>query len=113
MTVCVRGPRIVVVVTPPAVVVVVAPMQLVAPQLSQQLVAVPTHATPPIGVTHFVALDFTEHFVVPFALRWQHVTPPDVPHVDFLAHLTTADRQDLGRLPSLIAAFTAFATQWT
>src|SRR6185436_1137531 len=67
MTVCVRGPSIVVVV-PPAMVVGVVAGQLPAPQASQQLGTVPMQAAPPMGGAHFAALDFTEHFVVPFAL---------------------------------------------
>ena len=50
-------------------VVVVAPTQPPAVQLSQQLGTVPTHAEPPTGALHFVALDFREHFVLPVAVH--------------------------------------------
>jgi len=111
MTVCVRGPDIVVVVAPGVVVGVVA-AQLPAAQLSQQLGVAPTHAKPPIGGLHFASLDFTEHFEIPVAVVRQHVTNPVAPQVDFLAHRTTAARQSLGRLPLFAAPFATCATHF-
>src|SRR5262249_37618611 len=70
------------------VVVVVAPTQPPAPQLSQQLGTVPAHAVPPWGALHSAALGFTEHFVFPVAVVRQHVTKPEEPQVEFLAHFT-------------------------
>jgi hypothetical protein len=112
MTVCVRGPGIVVVVAPGVVVGVVAG-QLPAPQLSQQLGTLPAQAEPPRGGAHFASLDLTEHFIVPFAVVRQHVTKPAAPQVDFLAHRTTAARHSFGRLPLFASAFATRATQWT
>src|SRR5262245_42848152 len=110
MTVCVRL-GIVVPVTPcvvvhvtPGVVVVVTSVQLPALQLSQQLGVVPTHAEPPLGAVHFVWLDFSEHFVAPFAVVRQQVTKPGSPQVDRFAQRTTIARHCFGRLPLFTAA---------
>ena len=113
MTVRVRGPAEVVGVTPPGVVVVVTETQLPAPHASQQLGTFPTHIEPPFGGVHAVALDFTEHVLLPLAVVRQHVTKPDRPQVDCLAQWTTSPRQDFGRLPPFAAAFATPATHWT
>jgi len=102
----------VVVVAPGVVVVVVAPTQVPALQLSQQLGTAPTHAEPSLGAVHFACLDLTEHFVLPVAVVRQHVTKPDRPQVDFLAHATTAVLHCFGRLPLFAASFAMRATQW-
>jgi hypothetical protein len=110
MTVCIPVPRVVVVA--PGVVGVVAPTQDPAPQLSQQLGTAPTHTEPPLGALHFASLDFTEHFVLPAAVVRQHVTKPDRPQVDCLAHPTTAVLHCFGRLPVFAASFAIRATHW-
>jgi hypothetical protein len=71
-------------------VVVVVLAQPVVVHASQQLRRPPTHARPPFGALHALALVFTEHLVVPFALVLQHVTLLGLPQVDLAAHLTTA-----------------------
>jgi hypothetical protein len=60
---------------------------------------------------HRAALGFTEHFVFPVAVVRQHVTKPEEPQVEFLAHFTTAPLQSLGRLPLVAAIFATCATQ--
>jgi hypothetical protein len=61
-------------------------------------------APPPTGALHFAALDFTTHFVVPFALVRQHVTDPAVrPHVERVTHFFTAAPQDDETWPCVIA----------
>src|SRR5262245_11253634 len=111
MTVRVRGPAaVVVVVTPSGVVVVVTAVQLPAAQASQQLGSSPTQIDPPLGGLHAAAPDFTEHVFLPLAVVRQHVTKPDRPQVDCLAHFTTSARQVFGRLPPRAAVFATRAT---
>jgi hypothetical protein len=57
---------------------------------SQQLGCVPTQALPPFGGVQLAELFFVLHFVAPVDFVRQHVTAPDLPQVDFAAHLTTA-----------------------
>ena len=88
------------------VVVVTSPAQPVVVHASQQLAKLPTHACPPLGGSHAAALDFTVHFVLPFAFVLQHVTlPGGFAQVERAAHFVTALHAG-GRVPLLISAFT-------
>jgi hypothetical protein len=73
-----------------------APQQLAKP-LEQML-------PPPGGGLHLAALDFTRHFVVPFALVRQHVThPAGRPHVDRVTQRFTAAAQEVETSPCISA----------
>ena len=93
--------------------VVVVLAQPVAVHASQQLRKVPKHARPPLGALHLLALDFTVHFVVPFALVAQHVTLPGFPQVDLAAQRTTARLHAAGNVPSWTAIRAWCETHWT
>jgi hypothetical protein len=60
---------------------------------SQQLGFVPTHAVPPLGAVHELAVLLVLQLVLPFVLVRQHVTKSGLPHVERDAHLTTAPLQ--------------------
>ena len=76
-----------------------------ASQASQQLAnPLEQMLPPPAGALHLAALDFTRHFVVPFALVRQHVThPAGRPHVDRVTHFFTAAPQDEETWPCITA----------
>ena len=87
-------------------VVVGPPAQPVVVHASQQLGKLPTHACPPLGGSHAVALDLTAHFVLPFAFVRQQVTlPAGFPQVERAAHRVSALHAG-GSVPLAISAFT-------
>ena len=67
--------------------------QPLAVHASQQLEWTPTHADPSFGALQWSALDFVEHFVVPFDVVRQQVTNPGLPQVDRAAHLVMVPLQ--------------------
>jgi len=94
-------------------VVVGPPAQPVVVHASQQLGKLPTHACPPLGGSHALALDFTVHFVLPFAFVMQHVTlPAFFPQVERAAHRVSA-LHDAGRVPLLISDLIRLEMHWT
>jgi hypothetical protein len=96
-----------VVVVETVVVVVVTLAQPAVVHASQQLATLPAHACPPLGALHVVALGFTVHRVLPFALVRQHVTLPGFfSQVDLVAHFTIGALHAAGRVPFFTAALT-------
>jgi hypothetical protein len=100
----------------PVVVVVGAAVVVVAPQLSaSQQLATPltTHAFALVEPWHRLASFLMLHLERPVDVVRRQTTAPGRPHVDLLAHFTTALRQLAESSPRSTAVVATARTQWT